>query len=373
MIVADDKIPFLKGILEPFTKVEYLPGNEITKSQLTQAKGLIIRTRTKCNKALLEDTPIKFIGTATIGYDHIDTNYCSHSNIHWTNAPGCNSGSVAQYMASVFAHLHLCHNLNLEKLTIGIVGAGNVGSKVARVANAFGLNVMINDPPRERAEGKKGFVSLNYIAKHADIISFHVPLNRGGLDNSFHLANSDFFSILQKTPVIINSSRGEVLNEEALKNALNKKLVSKFILDVWENEPCIDIELLERATLATPHIAGYSVDGKANGTAMIVNALCDFMNFPLKRWYPENVPAPINELSISLKGSDQDNLSRIILQTYDVARDDKNLRENPHNFEMLRGKYPPRREFQAYSFPSNGINDSLLSKLKNMNFNINKY
>jgi erythronate-4-phosphate dehydrogenase len=349
-IVADDKIPFLKGILEPYAKVEYCKGSDISRSILKDADALIIRTRTKCNKDLLDGTRLKFIATATIGFDHIDTAYCEANGIKWTNAPGCNSGSVKQYIASVLIRLSMNHHFSLAEKTIGIVGHGNVGSKVNSLAKALGMNVLINDPPLQRKDSSLNFVSLQEIQEKADIISFHVPLNKVGIDKTFYLADETFFNALKPGCLIINSSRGEVVKNAALKDALINYRIKGAVLDVWENEPNIDLELLQLLDFASPHIAGYSADGKANGTAMSVQAISDFFGFGLKGWFPENVPSPENaDFNLDCNGKTKDEIiSGLILSTYDVKEDDSRLRKSVETFEKQRGNYPSRREFQNY-------------------------
>ena len=244
-IIADNKIPYLKGVLEPLANIEYYPGKEINAAKLKNADALIIRTRTKCDKTLLSGSSVKYIATATIGFDHIDTAYCDANNIQWTNAPGCNSGSVMQYMASALIRIAFKHNFSLSDKTIGIVGVGHVGSKVAKLATALGIKVLLNDPPRERIEGSKEFVSLEEIQKNADIISFHVPLNLGGPDKTYRLFNKDFLNGIKNEAVIINTSRGEIVSEKILKEGLKNKRISAAVLDVWENEPEIDEGLLK--------------------------------------------------------------------------------------------------------------------------------
>ncbi|GET29786.1 4-phosphoerythronate dehydrogenase [Prolixibacter sp. SD074] len=200
-IIIDDKIPYIKGALEPFAEVVYLPGSKTTPEVVKDAGALITRTRTKCNRELLEGSGVKFIATATIGFDHIDTEYCSETGIEWTNAPGCNSGSVEQYIASALAVLSQKRHFALSGKTLGIVGAGNVGKKVARIAGAYGMKVLLNDPPRERAEGKSNFVSLDEILAQSDIITLHVPLNMAGEDKTFHLADDAFFAKAKKKTI----------------------------------------------------------------------------------------------------------------------------------------------------------------------------
>ena len=349
-IVADNKIPFLRGVLEAFAEVEYYPGKEITALMVKDADALIVRTRTKCDAELLEGSNVKIITTATIGYDHIDTDYCDAKGIKWTNAPGCNSGSVMQYIASALAHLSIKHKFEYSNKTMGIVGVGNVGSKVAALASNLGMKVLLNDPPRERKEGKSGFVSLQEIKEKADIISFHVPLIKEGEDKTYHLFDENFLSGLDSETIIINSSRGEVVSTTTLKNALKEKQIKAAVLDVWENEPNIDKELLELVDIATPHIAGYSADGKAMGTAMSVQALSRYFYLGLNDWFPEDIPSlPNQNIEINCQGkTNQEVINNAIQATYKIENDDLTLRKSIGTFEQQRGDYPLRREFKAF-------------------------
>ncbi|HZH71558.1 MAG TPA: 4-phosphoerythronate dehydrogenase, partial [Mariniphaga sp.] len=208
-IVIDDKIPYIRGAFESLAEVVYLPGNKTTHQHIKDADAIITRTRTKCNEDLLKGSTVKFIATATIGYDHIDTDFCAKEGIEWVNAKGCNAESVNQYIASALFSWAVKNRIELKEKTIGIVGVGNVGSKVEKLCRAIGMKVLLNDPPRERVEGAEKFVALENIQKEADIITFHVPLNRTGPDATYHLADENFLQNLGKNPLIINSCRGE--------------------------------------------------------------------------------------------------------------------------------------------------------------------
>lgn len=358
-IIADDKIPFLKGALDGIADIMYLPGAGITAEHVKNADAMLIRTRTKCNAELLHGSSVKFIATATIGFDHIDTEYCENNGIYWTNAPGCNSSSVEQYVVSVLLNLAYERNIKLSGLTMAVIGVGNVGKKVARAAKALGLIVLQNDPPRAFEEGISGFDSLERIKKEADIISFHVPLNTDGPFKTVDLGNKEFFEGLCKKPILINSSRGEVLNENDLLLAINKSLFEAVILDVWHNEPSINTELLNKIEIATPHIAGYSTDGKANGTQMSVQALSRFFNLGLDNWFPLGVPLPENIiLTIDCtRKTEIQIMHEVYSQIYDVRIDDALLRSDIEGFEDQRGKYRLRREAKIYSVKL--INNSL--------------
>lgn len=373
-IIADNKIPLLKGVFESYADIIYLPPLEITNKNVKDADALLIRTRTKCNSKLLNGTSVRFIATATIGYDHIDTSYCESKNIKWINAPGCNSSSVMQYVASALLTIAVRKNLNLSEMTIGIVGVGNVGSKVARLFESLGMKVLLNDPPRERKEGKENFVSLEDLINRSNIITFHVPLIKEGVDKTFHLVDESFFAKLNEKKILFNTSRGEVVESNALKNAIKNKIISTSVIDVWENEPSIDIDLLNMVDIATPHIAGYSADGKANGTAICVRGLSSFFNLGINDdWYPSSVPIPGNpkELIFECKGKlDQEILTEIILSTYDVAKDDDTLRKSVETFEKQRNEYPIRREFPYYQIKLQNGNQKLKKTLNELGFNV---
>ena len=350
-ILVDNNIPFLKGVLDNIVDIKYLSPNKITTQNVQDADALIIRTRTQCNESLLKTSKVKFIATATIGYDHIDTKYCDSKGINWINAPGCNSSSVMQYVASALFTLRASKNLDLSKLTIGIVGVGNVGSKVEKLAKLLGMNILLNDPPRKRKEGSSNFIDLQELTDASDIITFHVPLNLSGIDRTYHMADKEYFSLMQNK-IIINTSRGEVIDSDAMIQAINRKNISSAVLDVWENEPDIDQELLNIIDIATPHIAGYSAEGKANGTAVCVNAVTEYfdLNFQ-KKWYPQEIPVPSNSSVIDIDCMDktiQQILSEIILHTYSILNDDKKLRSSVETFEKQRNEYPIRREFPFY-------------------------
>ena len=311
--IIENHIPYIKGILEPFANVEYLPNEEITPSAVADADALIVRTRTRCNSDLLSSSRCSFIASATIGTDHIDLDYCRKHKIAVSNAPGCNAPAVAQYVISSIGHLMESKGYAAEALTLGIVGVGHVGSIVARWAKETGLKVILNDPPRQRNEKNFEGVTLEQIANDADIITFHVPLK----DDTYHLCDETFLASCRKKPLIINSARGEVCDNSALEKAGNR-----IILDCWENEPLINRKLLDKALIATPHIAGYSADGKAKGTYMAAKAICGFFGID-------------KQFRVTPPESNED---------YDIMRDDKALREDPSKFEWLRNHYPLRRD-----------------------------
>lgn len=369
-IVIDKDIPFIKGVLENHAKVVYLPGRDISRTDVMDADALIIRTRTRCNEALLKGTSVKFIASATIGFDHIDTEFCEREHIVWTNAKGCNSSSVQQYVAAVLFHLSDKLEFELAGKTIGIVGVGNVGSKVAALCLTLGMRVLLNDPPRERLEGSKGFASLDQISEESDIVTFHIPLEFEGHDRTYHLVDEKFLLTMKSTQILVNTSRGEVVDTKALIATLKAHGLAACVLDVWENEPEIDLELMNLVEIATPHIAGYSADGKANGTSMSVQALSSFFSLGLEGWYPPDVPLPeASEIELDCRSLKQQKVAcKLVSRTYDLLADDQRLRNSPRTFEHQRAAYPLRREFPTYTAKLLNADDAVRSMVKKIGF-----
>ena len=371
-IIADDKIPYLKGALESFAEVLYVPGAEMTPELIRDADALVTRTRTICGERLLKGSAVKYIASATIGADHIDAEYCGKRGIAWSNAPGCNAGAVCQYVAAVlFAYAQKKH-LKLRDLTIGIVGVGHVGEKVASLCRAIGMQVLLNDPPRQRVEGAGAFTALDRIQEYADMVTFHVPLNSAGEFTTRHMVDDNFLKGLGKQPLLINSCRGEVFDTSAVKSALAFGVLSGVALDCWEGEPLIDLELLKKVDIGTPHIAGYSRDGKANGTMMSVRAVSRFFKLGIDDWEPtgEGLQEPT---SIQLDGHNKDPesvLAEAVLATYDILADHRSLKAAPRSFEHLRDQYPLRREFHNYRIEARNLDKTALSTLAKIGFRI---
>lgn len=323
-VIVDDKIPFIKGLIERLADdVIYLSGEAISKEDVHDADILIIRTRTNCNKDLLEGSSVKLIVTATIGFDHIDTCYCHTAGIKWISCPGCNANSVCIYVHNaliVTDHLR-------PSMTVGVVGVGHVGSLIFKDLERSGMKVLLCDPPRHDAgdyvEGH-GFCSLATIQTEADIITFHTPLTTEGKYSTYHMADMKFFKNLKKVPLIINASRGSVVDNDALLISLQKGLISDAVIDTWENEPKPNTELLRLVAIGTPHIAGYSADGKANATEMSLEAVAKYLgkNFSTDIFVP----------------------SAEKLSTKTLINDSQQLKNNPDKFEALRNNYPIRRE-----------------------------
>ncbi len=369
-IVADDKIPFLKGVLEQYAEVVYLPGDLITKSILQDADALLTRSITQCNADLLTNTSVKFIASATIGNDHIDKDFCKKSNITWTTAKGCNASAVEQYFTAGLLALADKYQIDLSGKTIGIIGVGHIGKRVQKVSQLLGLKVLLNDPPRERVEGPDGFSTLDKIQENADIISLHTTLNFGGEDKTFHLIDQAFFEGLKKPIILINTSRGAVVDSLSLKNAIAEGKVKHTLLDVWEGEPEIDIELLEKIDIATPHIAGYSLSGKFTGTAIIVQAVGLFFNLGLENWKPSDKPNDkLGKIVLDSRGKNkQQILSDAVRQVYHIMDDDKMFRSAPEQFELLRRKYNFRKEFSEFEVITHHCPFEIKNNLERLGF-----
>ena len=334
-IVADPNIPYVREAFAGLGEITLVPGRQITAAHVRDADLLLVRSVTPVNAALLDGSRVKFVATATIGFDHVDVAYLATHGIGFATAAGSNANSVAEYIIAALLELAHRQNIRLRDKTIGVVGVGNVGSKVVRYARALGLRVLPNDPPRQRAENLPDFVNLEQIAAEADILTLHVPLTKTGPDATFHLLEP-------RRGMVINSSRGAVLDNQYLLAAKLNGLV----LDVWENEPHILPELLTKSDLGTPHIAGYSFDGKVNGTRLIYEAACRHLGVP-GTWQPVLPAPPVPRLEITVApGEDDENvLRRIIRRVYDIGGDDARLRMDYRQFDKLRAEYPVRREF----------------------------
>ncbi len=339
-VIVDDKIPYIREALSAMgVEAQHVEGSKFTSAIVRDADALIVRTRTHCNGSLLEGSNVQFIATATIGYDHIDTAYCESHGIRWTNAPGCNAASVRQYIQSALLLLQKEQGLNLSTATLGVVGVGHVGTLVVEMARSWGMRVLCCDPPRAE-RGEQGFVSLNTIAREADVVTLHTPLTQAGPHATYHLADEAFFNSLQRKPYFINTSRGETTDTAALLRALERGKIAQCIIDVWEHEPDINLELLSCCYLGTPHIAGYSADGKANATRMSLEALSH--HFGLGD-VPEILPPSPSKTINSCYSR-----AEALLSIYNPHDDSHALKSSPELFEHLRGHYPLRREEQAY-------------------------
>ena len=371
-IIADANIPFVHEAFGALGEVVLASGRKIDAACVHKADLLLVRSVTPVNAALLDGSRVRFVATATIGTDHVDLSYLSSHGIGFASAAGSNANSVAEYIVAGLLELASRHKFRLRDKTLGVIGVGNVGSRVVRYAEALGLRVLPNDPPRQRSENLPHFVTLNGLIAEADVITTHVPLKREGPDATIHLFDKERLATLEaRRPILINTARGAVVDNKALLKAIDGAWVHGVVLDVWENEPNILPELLDVADIGTPHIAGYSFDGKVNGTRMIYEAVCKFFSIsPI--WKPSLPPpeVPLIELTVSSGEDDEEVLRRVVQCVYDVTADDAALRTNIRAFDELRAKYPVRREFFNTRLTLRGASDRLRSKFAALGFKL---
>ncbi len=355
-----------------------LADSAINAADVASADALIIRSKTRVGASLLDGSAVRFVGTATAGSDHMDMDFLAKKSVAAVTAPGCNANSVAEYVITALLYLADRRHLVLSEKTIGVIGVGAVGNLVAEKCRAIGMNVMLNDPPLHDVTRDPGYQPLEDLLQYADILTFHVPLETGGRYPTRHLADCRFFAQVRPGVILVNASRGEVVDSEALLMAMDSGMVSDCILDVWESEPNISIPLLERAALATPHIAGYSLDGRLRGTEMIYQEACNFFELN-DAWIPSPLPEPkVPVLELDARGlSDEEALWRITGRACDVLRDDAVLRQgalSPESmavhFNRLRSGYPERREFPAFQVRLLYGGDALLKKIQSLGFSV---
>lgn len=338
-IVADRNIPFLEGVFEPYAEVMYRDGKEISREDVADADVLVIRTRTKCDARLLEGSSVRMIATATIGVDHIDLDYCASRGIRVHNAEGCNAGGVMQYVFSALYGVASRKSIKLDDAVFGIIGVGHVGKKVAELAEYLGFKVLLCDPPRAEKEGYEGFCELEYLLANSDVVTLHVPLD----ETTCGMADEDFFTIMKPGSIFINAARGEIMDEKALKQAMPK--FGAVIIDTWNNEPDVDEELIEMVDIATPHIAGYSYQGKQNGTASVVQAVAGFFGIPqLYDYFPATDVPEHEPVKLDLRDKKQGEVAAVFQYNYPIFTDDFRFRMEPGNFEKMRSNYQYRRE-----------------------------
>jgi len=378
-VLADVNIPFADDAFSTIGTVRLMPGRAISAQDLEDVDALMVRSITAVSAGLLSGTKVRFVGTATIGTDHVDIPWLQENGIGFASAPGCNANSVAEYVMAGILVLSSRRGEKPEEKSIGVVGVGNVGSRVAAKAEALGMRVLRNDPPLQRATADSQYVSLDAILE-CDFITLHVPLEREGPDATFHLADAAFLDRMHPDSAIINSSRGAVVDGNALLEACATGAIRDAVLDVWEGEPEISLELLESVSIATPHIAGYSLDGKIKGTAMIYQAACEFFGLDAV-WRSEEAapPTPVPSIVLQARGREE---SAVILegvrQLYDIEADDAALRRlaalPPSQlgpaFDALRKNYPIRREFHHTRVVCPDAPASLKDKLAGIGFRV---
>lgn len=378
-IVCDHNMPMAKEAFATLGDVTVLDGRSITPADVADAEILAIRSTTKVHRALLDGSRVRFVGTATIGTDHMDIPHLEERGIRWCSAAGCNANSVSEYLVSALLHLACRHGFELRGRTIGIVGVGNVGRRVAAKAEALGMRALLNDPPRRRAEDTAGeiFVPLARLAAESDIVTFHVPLTKSGVDRTVGMADSAFLASLKPGCILINAARGPVLEGEALLAALASRRVAHAVLDTWEGEPGFRSDLLAAVDIGTPHIAGHSYEGKVMGTVMVYREACAFLGVSPAWSHEPAMPAPpVPRLRCDAAGRpERESLWEIVRAVYDVREDDRLLRAAPPDpaeraryFDKLRKDYPVRREFTCTTVELQGATADLARTVTGIGF-----
>ncbi len=355
LIVADENIPLLDEFFAGFGEIRRLPGRGIDAAAVADADLLLVRSVTRVDRALLEGSAVKFVGTCTIGTDHLDLDYFRQAGIAWASAPGCNARGVVDYVLGSLLVLAEQQGVDLASRTYGVIGAGQVGSRLLKVLRGLGWRVLVCDPPRQAAEGGD-FVSLQQVLAECDVISLHTPLERLGEHPTHHLFDAARLTALKPGSWLINASRGAVVDNQALRELLTQRSDLQVVLDVWEGEPQADVELAALCRIATPHIAGYSLDGKLRGTAQIYSAVCAHLGCTPSIELAQLMPAPwLSDLTIDASADPAWALASICRAVYDPRRDDADFRRSLQGdavtrraaFDGLRKHYPMRREIDG--------------------------
>jgi erythronate-4-phosphate dehydrogenase len=379
-IIADQNIPFVSECFSSLGQVTPVSGREVSPDVVKDADILLVRSITKVNADLLDHSRVQFVATATIGTEHVNQAYLHSRGIGFASAPGSNANSVAEYIVAALLALGKKYRFRLEGKSIGIVGVGNVGRRVEAKCRALGMNVVLNDPPLARHTGDTKYRPLEELYE-CDFITLHTPLTKDGPDPTYHLANGDFFASMKQGAFFLNSARGKVQDEAALKQAMQSGKLAGVVLDVWETEPNVDPWLLRHVDLSTPHIAGYSYDGKVAGMLMIYEAACAHFGLHKTHTARDFLPTPdVPEISVTppLTQYEERVIHDIVQQVYAVNRDDFNMREillQPEEgqaawFDGLRKNYPVRREFQNTKVTFSEIDCCLTNKIAGIGFQV---
>lgn len=376
-IIADRNIPQVDKAFAHIGEVQLVDGRQLCAEQLSETQILLVRSVTRVNQALLQDSAVRFVGSATIGTDHVDLAYLKQQGIAFSNAPGCNAVSAAEYVVAAILHYTRSRQIQTAGLVVGIVGYGNVGSRVAARLSALGCELLVYDPPRQQQYQDRDYVSWEQI-QAADIVTAHVPLTKTGDYPTYQMFNHGFFSGLRDDALFLNTSRGLAVDEGALKQVLVSGKPLHLILDVWQNEPNIDPELMQQTHLATPHIAGYSAEGKHRGLEMIYHAACDFLELEPQWSLADALPPHSFVIEPDLSLDDLTLVSRLVTQAYDIERDDRALRkvyelpeaERGPGFDGLRKNYPVRREFPYHRVMLPPQRDKLAECLSQLGFTV---
>ena len=367
LIVADENIPLIEEFFASFGEIRRLPGRQITRADVHDADVLLVRSVTRVDRELLEGSAVKFVGTCTIGTDHLALDDFEHAGIQWASAPGCNARGVVDYVLGSLLTLADIEGADLAQRTYGVIGAGEVGGRLVRVLRDLGWKVQVCDPLRQATEGGD-YVSLEQIIEQCDVISLHTPLSKSGDFATWHLLDETRLNRLKPGTWLINASRGPVVDNAALRNVLNARDDLQAVLDVWEGEPQVDVELADLCVLATPHIAGYSLDGKQRGTAQIYQALCAFLGQTPQVQLADLLPAPwLAKVELSANSDQAWALAMVCRGVYDPRRDDADFRrtltgpvdQQKQAFDALRKHYPVRREIEGLTVHIEGHNPAL--------------
>lgn len=362
LIVADENIPLLDAFFEGFGEIRRVPGRSIDRATVEQADVLLVRSVTNVNRALLEGSAVRFVGTCTIGTDHLDLDYFKQAAIQWSSAPGCNARGVVDYVLGSLQTLAEIEGADLNQRTYGVVGAGEVGGRLVKVLKGLGWNVLVCDPPRQIAEDGD-YVSLEQIIEQCDVISLHTPLTKSGNGSTWHLLDRQRLNRLKPGTWLINASRGPMVDNAALRDVLLEREDLQAVLDVWEGEPEVDVDLADLCVLATPHIAGYSLDGKQRGTAQIYQAFCAHLGQEASIQLSDLLPPPwLAEVHLNASTDPAWALATLCRSVYDPRRDDADFRrslvgtveEQRKAFDLLRKHYPERREIDGLKVRING-------------------
>ncbi len=372
-IICASSLTLGREIFSTIGDVVSVAEKDITAAIVKDADLLATRTKAKINAALLDDSAVKFYGTATAGTDHMDIAYLDRRGLPWTAAPGCNANSVSEYVTAALLRESVLHGNELAGKKIVIIGVGQVGSRVAKKAEALGMIPLLNDPPVKKKSGDQRFRELSEILQQADVVTLHVPLTENCEFETTKMADDKFFAALKPGCFFINASRGEVVDEDALLQTLNRRVTRRMVLDVFDNEPDIRLDVMNRADIATPHIAGHSYEGKLNGTVMVYEAACRHFGIA-PRWTSDS-SAKLIDIELDATGlRDEEAMLRAVSRAYDIEKDDRELRSGAaaigKKFNAMRGNYPDRFEFPRHRIRLRGALPQLAEKLRGLGFQI---
>ncbi len=381
-IVADENIPLVEEFFAELGSVVRVAGRDMHPEMLKDANLLLVRSVTEVNQSLLQGSSVEYVGSATIGADHIDLDYLGQNGIGFSNAPGCNADSVVDYVLSALLNLAAETGVSVEQRNIGIIGVGNVGRRLQQRLQAMGCTVLLNDPPRAEQDGAEDFHSLDQLIQQCDTFCLHTPLTKGGAYPSYHLFDDARLAKLRHGSWLINAGRGGAIDNNALSKQLQRRRDLQVVLDVWEDEPHINTGLAQKVRWGTPHIAGYSVEGRSRGTEMIYQSVCDYLKRPVDQALSGLLPEPMLT-SLELSKQADDVARRLANLVYDLREDHQRLAQMidqsqqsgidnslGQGFDLLRKTYPPRREFSSLEITGPGANGTVGRRLQSMGFKL---